>query len=288
MNERKILGKNFVFVGGTQGMGRAAAFALAERGASLLIVGRNQSVGAAAASEAKAKGATSAEFLSADISTVSGIIKAANGIRAWKPELHGLMHTAMSAFSHKIFTADGLEFAFALQYFARAALNRLLIDRLADSGDGRIVHVAGNVSPGMARVDLDDLQFEHRTWSFFKSVLGTHHLGFLHLQEAAKRWGALPVIFTASCVETVKTQAMLDPRMPFIMRLMGRFGTTPELASRNAVTLLCTSETENIRAAIVPNSKKYAPQPFNRDAADATKLWDITTALAQERGLILP
>jgi NAD(P)-dependent dehydrogenase (short-subunit alcohol dehydrogenase family) len=288
MRERNITGKNFVFVGGSQGMGRAASFALAERGASLLIVGRNQSAGAAAASEAKAKGATSAEFLSADISTVSGIRTAADGIRAWKPELHGLMHTAMSAFNQKTVTADGLEFAFALQYFARAALNRLLIDHLAASGDGRIVHIAGNVSPGMARVDLDDLQFEHRAWSFIKSVLGTHHLGFLHLQEAAKRWGELPVLFTASCVEIVKTKAMLDPKMPFFMRLMGRFGTTPELASRNAVTLLCTSETEKLKAAIVPNSKKYAPQPFNRDATDAAKLWDITTRLAQEKGLVIP
>lgn len=268
-------------------MGRAAALSLSERGASILIVGRSQSAGDAVTAEAKAKGATSAEFLSADISTVSGIVEAANGIRAWKPELHGLMHTAMSAFNHKIITADGFEFAFALQYFARAALNRLLIDQLAASGDGRVVHVAGNVSPAMARADLDDLQFEHRAWSFFKSVLSTHHLGFLHLQEAGRRWEQLPVSFAASCVEAVKTQVMLDPRMPFIMRLMGRFGTTPELASRNAVTLLCTSEIESLKAAIVPNSKKYAPQPFNRDATDAAKLWDITTRLAQEKGLIL-
>lgn len=288
MQERDVKGKNFVFVGGSQGMGRAAAMALAGRGASVLILGRNKDAGAAAVAAAKTAGAASADFISSDLSTVAGIRAAADGIRAWKPEIHGLMHTAMSAFNQKIITADGLEFAFALQYLARVGLNRLLISNLAASGDGRIVHIGGNVSPGMAGVDLDDLQFERRKWSFFKAILGTHHLGYLFLQEAAKRYADLPVSFAASCVESVKTQVMLDPKMPFIMRLMGRFGTTPELASRNAVTLLTTADASGLKGVIVPKSKVYAPQPINRDAADAAKLWDITTKLAQEKGLILP
>lgn len=176
-----------------------------------------------------------------------------------------------------------------MQYFARASLNRLLISKLAASGDGRIVQIGGNVSPGMARVDLDDLQFERRKWSFFKAILGTHHLGYLFLQEAAKHYANLPVSFTASCVESVKTQVMLDPKMPLIMRLMGRFGTSPELASRNAVALLTTADSSSLKGGVVVlKSKVYAPQPINRDAADATKLWDITSKLAQEKGLALP
>ncbi len=63
---------------------------------------------------------------------------------AWRPELHGVMQTAMAAFKGKQLTADGFEFAFALQYFASVVLNRRLVDRLAASGDGRIVHIAGN------------------------------------------------------------------------------------------------------------------------------------------------
>lgn len=287
MNERAVRGKNFVFVGGSQGMGRAAALALAERGASILIVGRSFGAGAAAVAEARARGASSAEFLSADISGIAGIRQAADGIQAWKPELHGVMHTALAPFKKKIVTPDALEFSFALQYFARAALNRLLIKPLAASGDGRVVHVGGNVSPGMARVDLNDLQFETRKWSYFKALLGTHHLGYLHLQEATRRYADLPVSFSASCVESVKTQMMQHPDTPFIMRLLGKFGTTPELAARNAVTLLTSMDRAAINGAIVPHSKRYQPQPIGRDAADAAKLWDITSKLAQERGLIL-
>ena len=237
---------------------------------------------------ARQAGASSADSLAADLSTVAGVRAAAEGIQAWRSEIHGLMHTAMSAFSKRMVTDDGLDFAFALQYFARAALNRLLADNLAASGDGRIVHIAGNVSEKMAGVDLDDLQFERRKWSFFKSILGTHHLGFLHIQEATRRWADRPVSLTACCVESVKTKAMQDPAMPFVMRLMGRFGTTPELASRNAVRVLTTADGRELKGAILRNSKRYQPEKLQLDGADAAKLWEATSRLAAEKGLVLP
>lgn len=288
MTERDIKNKNFVFIGGSEGMGRAAALALAKRGASVLIVSRGKEAGNAAVAQAKSAGATSADFLAADLSTIAGISAAAEGIKAWQSDIHGLMHTAMSAFNKRIVTEDGLDFAFALQYFARAALNRLLIDNLAVSGDGRVVQVAGNVSEGMAGVDLDDMQFERRKWSFFKSILGTHHLGFLHIQEATKRWADLPVSLSACCVESVKTKAMQDPAMPFIMRLMGRFGTSPELAARNAVTVLTAADPAVLKGAIVRKSKEYKPEKLQLDAADAAKLWDTTTEIGKSRGMVLP
>lgn len=288
MSERNVKGKHFVFLGGSHGMGRAAAMALAKRGASILIVGRGSEAGEAAVAQALQLGATDANFLPGDLSTIAGIRQVARGIQDWQGEISGMMHTAMAAFRNRIATEDNLDFAFALQYLARAALNRLLADNLAASGDGRIVHIAGNVSAKMAGVDLNDLQFRHRKWSFFKSILGTHHLGFLHLQEAARRWGDMPVYPMASCVESVKTKAMQDPAMPLVMRLMGRFGTSPELASRNAVTMLTIADNSDLKGAIVRKSKHYQPEPLQLDSADAGRLWAITTEIAAEHGLDLP
>lgn len=288
MTERDVKNKNFVFIGGSEGMGRAAALALAKRGASVLIVSRGAVAGNAAVAQALESGAGSADFLAADLSTVAGVKAAAEGIAAWRGEIHGLMHTAMSAFNKRIVTADGLDFAFALQYFARAALNRLLVNNLAASGDGRIVHVAGNVSEKMAGVDLDDLQFERRKWSFFKSILGTHHLGFLHIQQATTLWSDLPVSLAACCVESVKTKTMLDPQMPLIMRIMGRFGTTPELASINAVRVLTAADAHELKGVIVRKSKEYKPEKLQLNSADAEKLWGLTTAIGSRHGLLLP
>lgn len=285
--ERNVRGSNFVFFGGSAGMGRAAALALARRGASVLIVGRGEKEGRAAVEAARAAGAVSADFLAGDLATVAGIQHVAEGVRAWRPEMHGVLHTAMTAFQGKQVTADGFEFAFALQYFARAALNRLLLERLAASGDGRIVHLAGD-APGLFKPDLGDLQFERRKWSFYKSLLGTHILGFLHIQEAAQRWCELPVALTATCVGPTKTKAMLDPRMPLSMRLMGRFGTTPEVSAANAVRVLTQTSAHGLSGTVLRRPKRFEPQALQLDSRDAARLWDITTELAAQRGLRLP
>lgn len=285
--ERPIEGANFVLFGGSSGIGRAVATALAQRGAALLIVARGRAEGEATVAQLRASGAASADFLRGDLSSVAGIQAVAAGIQAWRPTLHGVLHTAMAAFNGKRVTTDGFEFAFALQYFARATLNRLLLAQLVASGDGRIVHIAGNV-PASIRPDLDDLQYERHKWSFFKAVLGSHALGFLHIQEAARRWQDLPVSITAACVGPTKTKAMADPAMPLIMRLMGLFGTQPEISARNAVRLLTTADSREINGSILRQPKHYRPEALALDPAAASELWQRTTQLAQERGLLLP
>jgi NAD(P)-dependent dehydrogenase (short-subunit alcohol dehydrogenase family) len=285
--ERLVENANFVFFGGSSGIGRAAAIELGRRKANVLIVGRGEKAGQATVEAVRQAGASSAEFLSGDLSTIAGLAAVADGVRGWKPALHGVLHTAMAAFKGRQVTSDGLEFAFALQYFARAALNRLLLDRLEASGDGRIVHIAGNV-PNFFMPDLDDLQFERRKWGFYKSVLGTHLLGFLHIQEAAKRWDGRLVTIAATCVGSTKTKAMSDPSMPLVMRLMGLFGTTPARSAANALKLLTEASAADANGAVLRNPKRYSPEPIGLDSADAAKLWAITDRIALKSGVTLP
>jgi NAD(P)-dependent dehydrogenase (short-subunit alcohol dehydrogenase family) len=279
---------NFVFVGGTQGMGKAAALAAARAGGSVLLVARDWHAGEAAAAEMQAAGARDSRFLAADLSTAAGANAAAQGILGWKSAIHGLMHSAMSAFSTKQVTPDGLELAFALQYLARAIINRQCVRALAASGDGRIVHLAGAVPYRMAPPALEDLQFERRKWSFFKAILVTHVEGFMFLDEASRRWADLPVRLYASGVGTTKTKVMQDPNMPLIMRLIVRFGTTPEISAQNSIRLLLDAAPPAMKAALYKNPKKFTPSPFAVPAAEAARFWDITTEIAASKGLVLP
>ena len=285
--ERQIWNANFVFFGGSTGMGLAAAKETARRGGNVLIVGRGEDAGQAAVAQVRAAGATSAAFLRADISTLEGMATAAAGVKAWRGELHGVVHTAMAVVVGKQLTVDGLEFAFALQYMARAVLNRLLADALARSGDGRIVFVSGNV-PALFMPPLGDLQFERRKWGHMKSVMGTHLLGHLHIQEATRLWAGRPVTLTAVCVGPTRTKVMSDPRMPLLMRVMGRFGTTPEASAVNIVRALTVHSAAGIAGAKLPRPKAYVPERIALDAADAARLWSITSEIAAVRGVALP
>ncbi len=285
-HERDLRDTNFVFFGGTAGIGKAAAVEIARRHANILVVGRDAAAGAETVARLRQAGAASAVFARGDLSTIAGVKNAADAVLAWKPALHGVVHSAMAAQRGKHMTADGLEFTFALQYLARAMLNQLLVNALAASGDGRIVHISGAVSEKQLP-DLDDLQFKHNKWTFFKSALGSHALSFLHIQEATRRWSNKPVTLTAVCVGPTKTKVMLDPKMPLLMRLLGLIGTKPELSARNAVTALTKASPLDAKGAILRKPKLWLPEPIAFDEAKARKLWDITATLAEEHGVIL-
>jgi NAD(P)-dependent dehydrogenase (short-subunit alcohol dehydrogenase family) len=285
--ERQVRHANFVFFGGTAGIGQAAATEIARRGANVLVIGRDNAAGAATVAHLRQAGAASADFLRGDLSTVAGVKATTDGVLAWKPAIHGVQHSAMSAHGGKHVTPDGLEFSFALQYLARATINRLLVDALSASGDGRVVHISGGVGEKQLP-DLDDLQYERTKWTFFKSALGSHALSFLHIQEAARRWADRPVTLTASCVGPTKTKVMVDPKMPLIMRILGKIGTKPEISARNAVTALIKSSADDIKGAILRKPKAWTPERIAFDPSKAAKLWDLTTNLAARQGITLP
>lgn len=288
MPERDLRNANFVFFGGSSGIGLAAAKEIGRRGANVLLVGRSAAAGAAAVAEVLAAGAGSATFFAADLSTVHGMAAAAAGVKAWRGQLHGVMHTAMSAFGTKQLTADGLELAFSLQYLARAVLDRLLADQLAASGDGRVVFISGDV-PLMFMPPLDDLQFERRPWGHMKAAMGTHLLGHLHIQEATRRWSGTPVTLTAVCVGPTRTKVMADPSMPPAMRWLARlFGTTPERSAMNAVRVLTARAAADVAGAKLTKPKQYLATPIALDANLAERLWRHTTELAARASLTLP
>ena len=276
--ERPVEGSNFVFFGGSAGIGQAAALALAERGASVLIVARGEEEGEATVARALAAGAASADFLQADLSTLAGIMSTGASVRRWRPSLHGVVHSAITPLKAQTRTVDGLDLPFAVQYLSRALLNRLLLDSLVYSGDGRVVHIAGDVS-GFIEVDLDDLQFNRRSWSFTRSVFGAHVLGALHVKEASRRWTRLPVCVAMSCVGNTKSKAMTHPGMPWWMRMMGAFGGPAHVSARNAVRLLTAVDVTGCRGTTLRSPSLFKPEPIERSDHDATRLWEITSGL---------
>jgi NAD(P)-dependent dehydrogenase (short-subunit alcohol dehydrogenase family) len=69
-----IAGKRFLVVGGTSGMGLAAAKAIGGEGAAVAVVGRDPDRAAAAAAEVAAAGASAAHGLPADVSADGGAV----------------------------------------------------------------------------------------------------------------------------------------------------------------------------------------------------------------------
>jgi len=285
MDERDLSGANIVFVGGTGGIGLAAAQAVARRGAAVLLVGRSEARGAEALATLRAAGARDAAWIRADVSSIAGVAEAIAAISAWRPQLHGLVHTATSVRHQRSTTPDGFELVFGVQYLARYALNRGLRERLAASGDGRIIHVGAKAPSGLLP-DLTDLQFERRRWRLLNALMSSQVLGYLHVQEAARRWRELPLTISVACVGPTMTASIRSEPL-WVRALYRLIATTAERSARHTVRLLSAADARPANGAVLFDPKRFTLSPLAYDPELAARVWELSDDLVRQRGLDL-
>jgi NAD(P)-dependent dehydrogenase (short-subunit alcohol dehydrogenase family) len=282
MGERNLSGANMVFVGGSSGIGLAVAVEVARRGAGVLIVGRSATRGELARDLIKQAGGNDATWLSADVSSVAGAARAAEEICSWRSSIHGLVHSAMETSFRRTTTPDGFERAFGLQYLARYVLNRVLVDNLAASGDGRIVHV-GAKAPARLLPDLGDLQFERRRWTLLGALMSSQVLGYLQIQEAATRWRTRPVTSTVVCVGPTRT-GTIRAQPWWVRALYQVIATTPERSARNVVHALVSSDPGDLDGAVLLRPRRSEATLLRYEPSLARDTWALSERLVNERG----
>ncbi len=133
-------GRVSVVVGGTLGIGRATALALGEAGAHLVVLGRHEDAGAAVVSRLRRRGAR-AEFLRTDLSDPESIRQTATKLRRRHRRIDTLVNNAGARFSRYETSGFGVERTFAVNHLGHFLLTALLLDRLLESKDGRIVTI---------------------------------------------------------------------------------------------------------------------------------------------------
>lgn len=269
--------KNYVFVGGSRGIGRVAALKVA-RGNSVLVVSRGKARAEATVKELREAGAQ-AEWLEADLSSTTGVLKAASEVKSWRSSLNGLVHSAMDVDlkAGRSVSVDGFDFPYAMQFHARALMNRELIDSLAASDDGRVVHVAA-VPPKRTVPDFDDLHFQRRKWRLMSSLMSSQLLGLLHVQASAKHWAHLPVAVSAACVGPTKTEA-IDQQAWWVRALYSVIATTTERSAENVVRFL--NDTQRFPGAVTLQWKKFTPTPVAFPEAWSERAWELTQSVAR-------
>ncbi|MER7015073.1 SDR family NAD(P)-dependent oxidoreductase [Saccharopolyspora sp. NPDC000359] len=177
--------RKFAITGGTDGMGRALALALLERGHHVAVIGRSPAKGAQLLDAAAQLGAGHrARFIPADLSLISGNRAAIAAIRAEFSELDGLVLGARYYRSDRVVTAEGFESTFALSYLSRYVLSHELSDLLDAAPMPVVLNICGPGSHGEVR--WDDLQ------------LGAHY----HGQTALSQSGPLNDLLGVSCARS--------------------------------------------------------------------------------------
>ncbi|KIW05847.1 uncharacterized protein PV09_03050 [Verruconis gallopava] len=126
-----LTGKTAVVAGGSQGIGAGVAVRFAQAGANVILVGRSRDRLEKTISDAR-RAARSAdqklEYISADLSLVSGVRAAAEEIKSKSDGSVDFLVQTQGGTPNGIFelTAEGIESHFAVQVLSRFLLNYLL------------------------------------------------------------------------------------------------------------------------------------------------------------------
>ncbi|WP_149205429.1 oxidoreductase [Actinotalea subterranea] len=168
-------GRVAVITGASSGIGYAAASALASRGARVILAVRDPAKGRAAATAIGAK----AEARRLDLSALSSVRDFAGGITG---PIDYLINNAGTMTGTRQVTADGFESQLGVNHLGHFALTNLLLDRTT----GRVVTVTSSTA-GTAKVDFDDLAWEHRPYSPFGAYAQSKLANLLFTVELQRR-----------------------------------------------------------------------------------------------------
>src|SRR5260221_861476 len=144
--------------GATSGIGRVRAQALADRGATTVLVARDARRGAARVDAIKrVTGNDRVDLLVADLSSQAQIRRLVDEFLRRYSRLDVLVNNAGALFMRRRESVDGIEMTLALNHLAPFLLTNLLLPTLKASSPARIVTVASAAHNG-ATFPFDDPQ----------------------------------------------------------------------------------------------------------------------------------
>lgn len=157
------MGKRTIFItGSTNGMGKAAATALAKQGHSIILHGRKKEDARRVRQELITKtNNTDIDFVTGDLLTSNGVREIADAVKAKHQKIDVLINNAGSIMNdEREETSEGVEKTIALNLNAPFLLTSLLLETLEKSDDPRIVSTASIGHSLMAKPDFDDIELK--------------------------------------------------------------------------------------------------------------------------------
>jgi len=146
-----------LITGASSGIGKAAAFKLADLDASLILLSRNEEKGEKICRQIR-KRTTNAQvkFYRADISSMKEVRSATERIKSDFNHIDVIINNAGARFDNYLKNDEGIELTFATNHLGHFLLTLSLIEMLKNSEQGRIINVLSSSHTGVTR-ELDDI-----------------------------------------------------------------------------------------------------------------------------------
>lgn len=292
-----LRGRTALVTGGSSGLGKETARALAAHGAKVVLTARDVPKGQKVADEIRAStGNDAVEVAELELGSLAGIRTAADRILAAHARFDLLINNAGVMACPFAKTADGFELQFGSNHLGHFLFTLLMLPALRRGDAPRIVNLSSR-GHHIAPVDFDDLQFERRAYDKWQSYGQAKTANVLFTVGLERRLGAHGIHAYAVHPGAIMTElgrhlqaediAYLQTRsrgMQFKSVEQGAAtscfaATAPELAGRGGLYL------EDCHVAAIDDSPE-APEgvkSYALDAENAERLWAVSERLVGQR-----
>lgn len=268
-----LANKTFIVTGANTGIGKVTAKELARRGAHVVLACRSKDKTAAVIEEIQRDtGNTTAEYVHLDLGDLASVRTCAEAIAARGTPIHGLINNAGMAGS-KGLTKDGFELTWGTNHLGPYLFTRLLLDRLKQAGQARIVNVASASHYNATGIDWDALKQPTRSATGMREYAVSKLSNVLFAKELARRLDGTGVTTYALHPGVVATDVWR--RVPGPLRwLIKRFMITPEQGA--VASLRCATDpalADQTGRYYDVGGKEKEPSKLAGDAELARALW---------------
>ena len=276
-------GRTAIVTGANSGIGRAAASALAERGARVVLAVRNADKGASAAAAMSG----TVEVRPLDLADLASVRAFAAG---WKGAIDLLINNAGVMIPPLTRTADGFELQFGTNHLGHFALTNLLLEHVT----GRVVTVS-STGHRIGTVDFDDLNWERKPYRAWRAYGQSKLANLLFTAELQRRLTAAgsAVLATAAHPGYASTNLQFHSENR-LFEIIGSVGNRLVAQDENGGSL----PTLYAAVADVPGNSFAGPGGFMeqrgapklvgrskaaQDGGVARRLWDVSEQLTGVR-----
>ena len=269
-------GKTCLVTGGSGGIGKATALALAKQGAEVIIVNRDPNRGHAALNELRRLSENPHIHMHlADLSSQCEVRRLAESILEQYPRLHVLINLAGSMFKRRVVTVDGLEMNLALNYLSGFYLTHLLQERLIASAPARVINVT-SLAHWWGKINFDNLQ-NQRFYNVFNAYGNAKLAMILFTRELARRLKGTGV--TANCVHPgIVSTGIVERLVPgsLVHRVADFLLLTPQEGAETVVFLASSPEASIYNGEYFFRKKPTLSSKASHDILTAAHLWDVS------------
>lgn len=268
-----------LITGGTSGVGKSIATALAKENAVVNILGSNREKGIKAMEEIQEETNNSnINFFQCDQSDLNSVRKFIDEFKSKLSSLNLIANIAGIVNWKREVNEKGIEKTFMVNYLSHFLMTNDLLELLKDGQPSRIISVGGTLGlVQKAKLNFDDINFE-KTYNPFKVAIHSILAKTIFTLELAKKLEGTNV--TANVFHPGIVRSNLGRNLPFYLKYSQKiFNILFSKKSKTGIYLATSTEIQNITGKYFVKKKPHDFKPKYISAQDKRRLWELSEQL---------